>query len=110
MRNISPIMPDKANECVPAAGIVREASATPEEFVRGLALAFPGKVTRQGSYWRVSLDDTMLEIDLAVLPPRVIASLHLPLLRVVMHFISGTPEQRASMLARMDLAMQRGGG
>jgi hypothetical protein len=51
-----------------------------------------------------------MEIAIAPLPPRVIALLRLPRLEVRIRFTAGTTEQQQAMLARMDRAMQRGGG
>lgn len=88
----------------------REVSADPAEFRRGLDLAFPGLVQATGHVLRV--DDSLAVMEVVLTPgtPRVIASITLPSLHVTIQFIRGTPTQQASMLARMDLAMQRGGG
>lgn len=105
------IMPDKPNEeGVRLLSLVREMGATVAEFRHGLALAFPGAVSELPDRLRVEHGGAMLEIRLEVLPPRVIAAIRLPRLYVRLDFLSGTRNQQAALLARMDLAMQRGGG
>jgi hypothetical protein len=88
----------------------REISAYPEEFRRGLDLAFPGLVQAAGKGLRI--DDGLAVMDIVLTPgtPRVIAAITLPSLHVTIQFVGGTPTQQAAMLARMDLAMHRGGG
>ena len=111
MSDRPPIPADKAAEALPApAPIVREVTATAEEFARGLALAFPGKALAQGRHWLIDHKGATLEVAIEVQPPRVIAAVRLPVLMVVLRFVAGTPQQQAQMLAHMDLAMQRGGG
>lgn len=51
-----------------------------------------------------------MEITISVLPPRNIAALRLPRLQVTIRFTQGTANAQAALLARMDRAMQRGGG
>jgi hypothetical protein len=94
----------------PLETIEREVWATPDEFRHGLELGFPGRVT--GSEGNLRADDGQagMAIALEVLAPRRIALLNLPRMKVSIHMTAGTPEQRQAMLARMDLAMQRGGG
>lgn len=88
----------------------REVSASPEEFLRGLRAAFPGRVTEAPGRVRVDGDGAVMEIVLVPGPPRAIALLRLPTLRVTIRFSAGTPAQRAELLAHMDRAMHRGGG
>ncbi len=88
----------------------REVSATPEEFRRGLALAFPGLVVATGDVLRVDDGRVAMEISLTPGTSRVIAAITLSRLHVTIKFVRGTTSEQKSMLARMDLAMQRGGG
>lgn len=88
----------------------REVSAHPQEFRRGLLLAFPGCVTEDDGVLRVAAGPAAMEIFLTPKAPRVIAALRLPTLHVKIRFIAGTKAQQKEMLARMDRAMQRGGG
>jgi hypothetical protein len=90
--------------------LVRDMATTECEFRQGLLFAFPEGVTERDGAFHVAYAGAAMEIILAPLPPRVIALLRLPRLEVRIRFTVGLPEQRAAMLARMDRAMQRGGG
>lgn len=94
----------------PPDAIEREVWATEAEFRHGLGLAFPGRVVERNGRLCVDDGDAGMEIVLAALPPRSIALLELPRLKVSLRNTAGTPEQFKAMLARMDLAMHRGGG
>lgn len=89
---------------------VRDMAATEQEFRHGLLFAFPSGVHERAGQYRVEHEGATMEIVTAPLPPRVIALLRLPRLEVRIHFTAGTAEQQQAMLARMDRAMQRGGG
>jgi hypothetical protein len=95
---------------VPPDAIEREVWATEAEFRHGLGLAFPGCVVER--HGRLCIDDgrARMEIELAVLAPQSIALLELPRLKVSLRNTAGTPDQFKAMVARMDLAMHRGGG
>jgi hypothetical protein len=94
-----------------APGVIeREVSATRSEFLHGLRLAFPGSVSEVGDTVRATFGPAAMEITLTQLPPRLIALLALPRLKVSLRGTAGSDAERAAMLARMDLAMQRGGG
>jgi hypothetical protein len=99
-------MPDKP----PTSALQREISANPDEFRRGLLLAFPGKVTGQGNTLNIAASKAAMEISLTVGPTRTIANLRLPTLFVSIRFTAGSAEAQQSMLAQMDRAMHRGGG
>jgi hypothetical protein len=88
----------------------REVSATPEEFRRSLDLAFTGLIVATGNLLCVDDGHAAMEITLATGVPRVVAAITLPTLHVTIGFSRGTLAEQAAMLARMDLAMQRGGG
>lgn len=90
--------------------IEREVWTTPEEFRHGLALAFPAAVGENAETLRVVTPQASMEIALEVMAPRRIALLVMPRLKVSIRLTEGTPEQKQALLARMDLAMQRGGG
>jgi hypothetical protein len=90
--------------------LLRDMATTEKEFRSGLSFAFPQGVTERNGVLQVAYASATMEIILAPLPPRVIALLRLPRLEVRIRFTAGTPEQRAAMLARMDRALQRGGG
>lgn len=89
----------------------RDMAATPREFMHGLRLAFPAGIEEQAEgRVRVESGGACLDIAFTILAPRVIALLQLPRLHVALRFTAGTPAQQQALLARMDLAMQRGGG
>ena len=91
-------------------GLVREVSATIQEFRHGLLLAFPQGVAAEGNTLRVIDDQATMEILLTPQAPRIIAALQLPNLQVTIRFTAGSQAAREQMLARMDRAMHRGGG
>lgn len=90
--------------------LVREVSATIQEFRHGLLLAFPQGVAADGNTLHVIDGQAAMEIRLAPQAPRIIAALRLPNLQVTIRFTAGAPAERERMLARMDRAMHRGGG
>lgn len=90
--------------------IEREISATPAEFAHGLHLAFGDAVEGGPLNFRVHYQQATLDIELIPGPERRIASLSLPCLHARLHFSAGETAAKTRLLARMDLAMQRGGG
>jgi hypothetical protein len=90
--------------------LIREMGATLQEFRHGLRLAFPAGITERDDGFQVTDGDATLDISLETLPPRVIALLQVPRLKVTLRFTGGSPGQQSALLARMDRAMQRGGG
>jgi hypothetical protein len=89
---------------------VRDMATTEQEFRKGLVFAFPQGMIERDGVFQVAHAGAVMEIAIAPLPPRVIALLRLPRLEVRIRFTAGTTEQQHAMLARMDRAMQRGGG
>lgn len=96
--------------CAPE-GFVREVGATPAEFERGLRLALPDGVSKVEP-GRLRADDgrAVLEVELSEMPERCIGLFRLPVLHARLRFTAGDPAARTALLARIDLAMQRGGG
>jgi hypothetical protein len=94
----------------PLETIEREVWATPREFRHGLELAFPGSVTERGDLLCVDDGLATMEISLTELPPRTIALLNLPRMKVSLRGTATSLEQWTTMLERMDRAMHRGGG
>jgi hypothetical protein len=90
--------------------IEREVWATPAEFRRGLELAFPAGIVDDGDVLHASYGKAAMAITLEVLAPRTIALLAMPRLQVTLRRAAGTPADFTAMIARMDLAMHRGGG
>lgn len=90
--------------------IEREISATPAEFAHGLHLAFGDAVSGGPLNFRVHYQRATLDIELIPGPERSIAALVLPSLHARLQFTAGDSAARSRLLARMDLAMQRGGG
>ena len=106
-----PLIENQADEVRSALPtIVREVSATPAEYRHGLRLAFPGRVRESAGQLSIEDAGVRLEIGLEVLPPRVIAALHLPVLRATLRFVGGSPANQSALLAHLDRATQRGGG
>ena len=90
---------------------VREAGASPAEFARSLHAAHPGGVeTLAAGHYRLAEGGVVLEIVTAVQPARRIGLFALPVLRAEYRFLGGDRDARAQLLARLDRAMQRGGG
>jgi hypothetical protein len=90
--------------------LVRDMATTEQEFRQGLLFAFPAGVREAAGLFRIDYAGASMEIRTALLPPRVIALLRLPRLEVRIRFTAGTTVQQQAMLARMDRALQRGGG
>ena len=94
-----------------AKRIEREVGATRAEFLRALALAHPEGVETSGSdRYRIVSGDVVLEISLSEAPPRRIALMVIPVLKVVYEFLQGSSADCEALLAKLDRAMQRGGG
>lgn len=89
----------------------RVLSATPSQFERDLRQAWP-EVSGSAAAGRLAIEAApmRLDLELTVLAPRRIALLELPQLTVRYCFDGGDEPARARLLARLDLAMQKGGG
>lgn len=91
--------------------IEREVGATRAEFLRALALAHsPGVETLGPDTYRVRSGDVVLDISLFEAPPRRIALIEIPVLKAVYEFVQGGGPDCEVLLAKLDRAMQRGGG
>lgn len=91
--------------------IEREMGSTRAEFLRALSLAHPPGIEACGQdAFRVISGDVVLEISLSEAPPRRIALIVIPVLKVVYEFRQGRSSDCEALLARLDRAMQRGGG
>lgn len=90
----------------------REMTAHPAEYRRELGLAFPDGMTlaADGAGARVVVGDVTLDVSWQVGAPCTIGLLHLPSLRVSLRFSGADCAAHRAVLARMDLAMHRGGG
>jgi hypothetical protein len=95
---------------IPPETIEREIWTTPEEFRHGLELAFPGHVTARDGLLYVDDGRAVMEIELTELTPQRIALLRLPRMKVSLRGTASSTSAWIAMLARMDLAMHRGGG
>lgn len=60
--------------------------------------------------FQVAQDDAVMQVTLSPGPERVIAGLRLPTLRLHIRFAAGDLGTRHRMLARLELALRRGGG
>ena len=90
--------------------VERDVGATLDEFGNGLSAAVPGGVAQREGRFLASDGQATLEFEVEPLPPRVIALLRLPRLRVRIRGRAGTDRQQADLLERIDRAMHRGGG
>lgn len=103
-------MPVAEDVCAPG-GFTREVGATPAEFERGLRLALPDGVSSpRPRVLCVERCGVVLEVALSTLPERRIGLFCLPVLLARFCFTAGDRAARMALLARIDLAMQRGGG
>ena len=92
-------------------GFVREVGASLAEFERGLRLALPDGVTSPRPFsLRAEEGGAVLEVELAEMPERRIGLFCLPVLQARLRFTAGDEAARKALLARIDLAMRRGGG
>jgi len=89
---------------------VRTASATPKEYISGLKQAVPDGVSMSGDSIMVESGAVSIQIEIKVLPDYVIALMRLPSLEATWTFLTGTQEERAACLKRIDWSMKRGGG
>lgn len=88
---------------------IRDISATPEEFARGIRAGFPDAVATPHG-WRIRWRSASAEITLSHLPERVIASLRLPRLSCVIQLAGSDETECRELLARLDRYQHRGGG
>ena len=90
--------------------MVRTVSATPKEYISGLKQAVPNGVLVDGHDALVKYGNVTIQINMKVLPDHVIALMRLPSLQATWTFKSGSYEERAQCLKKMDWSMKRGGG
>lgn len=91
--------------------IEREVGSTRAEFLRALALAHSeGVEALDPDTYRVTSGEVVLEISLCDAPPRRIALIEIPVLKAVYEFVRGSAQDCEALLAKLDRAMQRGGG
>jgi hypothetical protein len=89
----------------------REVGASAQEFERSLHAALPGGVESLGAgRFRVSEGAVRLEITAVPQSARRIGLFALPVLATRFEFLAGELPARAALIARLDRAMQRGGG
>ena len=90
--------------------LVRTVSATPKEYISGLKQAVPGGIAVDGHEITVRDGTVSIHIQVEILPDYVIALMRLPSLRATWTFQSGSDDERAECLKRIDWSMKRGGG
>jgi hypothetical protein len=90
--------------------LVRTVSATPKEYISGLKQAVPDGVVVDGDEVTVEAGPVTIHIAIEILPDYVIALMRLPSLQATWTFQSGSQEERAECLHRIDWSMKRGGG
>lgn len=89
----------------------REMGCTEAEWLRWLPAAI-GQCAwrRDGARAEVDIPPGRLTLHWETLPPRIIALVRMPVLRVAFQFDGLNDEQRLAFMRRFDLYMQRGGG
>jgi len=90
--------------------LVRTVSATPKEYISGLKQAVPDGVVVNGNEITVESGPVSIHIAIEKLPDYVIALMRLPSLQATWTFQSGSHDERAACLNRIDWSMKRGGG
>jgi hypothetical protein len=90
--------------------LVRTVSATPKEYISGLKQAVPDGVVVNGNEITVESGPVSIHIAIEKLPDYVIALMRLPSLQATWTFHSGSHDERAECLNRIDWSMKRGGG
>ncbi len=75
-----------------------------------LRLAFPSGIKASNTGLQVQRGSAALSIELTDLPFLSIGALRLARLKVGIRGTAGTMHEQKTLLAHMDLAMQRGGG
>ena len=89
----------------------REMGCTRNEFLRWLPGASKhAPIVMNGDVWRVLSEHGPVEVRIAELPPRRIASITLPVLEVRFRFIGMDADARAAFLDYFDHYTRRGGG
>lgn len=89
----------------------RDMGCTEADWLRWLPDAIGPAAWRLGpDHAQVELPPGRLELGWRVMPPRAIALVRLPVLRVAFRFDGLSDAQRFAFMRRFDLYMQRGGG
>ena len=95
----------------PSEELRREMGCTRVEFLRWLPGATRhAPIISRGELHRVLSDHGTVEIDIAELPPRRIASITLPVLAVRFRFFGMDAQARTAFLTYFDYYTRRGGG
>jgi hypothetical protein len=91
--------------------VERELTATPAQFERDLRMAWPGGVESAApGQFTLHDGDTRLDIRIETRGVRRLGLFELPQLLARYRFSGGDEAARRRLLARLDRAMQRGGG
>lgn len=111
----SPAVESAATSCVQPdpfpERFERELTSTEAEWQRALQQALQGQpwqLQQQGAWVRLSAGG--LQLRWQPQPPRRLAALRLPVLRVCFAFDGVPAAQRTAFMQRFDLYLQRGGG
>lgn len=88
----------------------RDVSATIPELEKWIAAAYPSAERIHETSFRIDDGAARLELVATPGPPRRIALLVLPTLRLDYRFLDGDAAARKALLHRLDLFMHRGGG
>lgn len=96
---------------LPGAELRREMGCTRVEFLRWLPGASRhAPIVARGDIYLVGSEQGTVEISIAELPPRRIASITLPVLAVRFRFIGMDAQAQAAFLDYFDHYTRRGGG
>ena len=96
---------------VPGVELRREMGCTRDEFLRWLPGASKhAPIVMTGEIYRILSDHGTVEISIAALPPRRIASITLPVREVRFRFVEMDAQARGAFLEYFDHYTRRGGG
>jgi hypothetical protein len=93
--------------------IIREISATPAEFERGVRAAFSDARVNSlagATQWELAWQTARARVELSPIPELRIGGLCLPRLRCVINLSGPDDQHRQNLLQRLDRYQQRGGG
>lgn len=104
-------MRETASEAQAQTRLEREVTASLTEFEHGVRLGAGDALERsEPGRYRIRSGVVVLDITARPLRARRCGALSLPTLRVIYDFAGGDQQDHARLLARLDRAMQRGGG
>jgi len=85
-------------------------STTPAVFTQDLYNAFTEVLSTDILNYHIRYGAAAMDIQMTPGPDRVIALMRLPTMKVRLCFTAGNDDERKTMLKRLDIFTQRGGG